>query len=223
MSRAVLDASALLAVMLDEPGAEVVEAHFEGAVISAVNLAEVGAKMIERGATPELIEAAQRDLDEFIRILEAEGVTVRRPAPVDFAQPLSTPDVTVASSCYALMPRDVLLVIGDQIIEAPMGMRSRYHENHAYKHAAELMRLGDFTIWATTETSHFERTLERLSERVLENLRRLLDAAPVDLYRICGPIIPAARRSRTRHRALTPSSRRTRGSSRDRPAPRRRR
>ena len=31
------------------------------------------------------------------------------------------------------MPRDVLLVIGDQIIEAPMGWRSRYHETHAYK------------------------------------------------------------------------------------------
>jgi len=32
-----------------------------------------------------------------------------------------------------MMPRDVLLVIGDQIIEAPMGWRSRYLENHAYK------------------------------------------------------------------------------------------
>src|SRR5215213_10838485 len=56
MSGAVLDASALLAIMLNEPGADVVEARFEGAVISAVNLAEVGAKMIERGATLELLE-----------------------------------------------------------------------------------------------------------------------------------------------------------------------
>src|SRR3954470_6339900 len=56
MSGAVLDASALLAVMLNEPGADVVEVHFERAVISAVNLAEVGAKMIERGAALELLE-----------------------------------------------------------------------------------------------------------------------------------------------------------------------
>ena len=78
-------------------------------------------------------EAAQKDLDEFVDILEAEGVTVRRPTPYDFSKPYSTPDFEIDSGCYALMPRDVLLVIGDQIIEAPMGARSRYHENHAYK------------------------------------------------------------------------------------------
>ncbi len=90
----------------------------------------------EHGGTSwprELLAAARNDIDEFVHILEAEGVTVRRPTPYDFAKPFATPDFEIASSCYALMPRDVLLVIGDQIIEAPMGWRSRYHENHAYK------------------------------------------------------------------------------------------
>jgi len=90
----------------------------------------------EHGGAPwprELLAAAQKDIDELVHILEAEGVTVRRPTPYDFSKPYSTPDFEIASSCYALMPRDVLLVIGDQIIEAPMGWRSRYHENHAYK------------------------------------------------------------------------------------------
>jgi glycine amidinotransferase len=82
---------------------------------------------------PELIAAAKKNLDEFVHILEAEGVTVRRPTPYDFSKPFSTPDFEIKSSCYAMMPRDVLLVIGDQIIEAPMGWRSRYHETHAYK------------------------------------------------------------------------------------------
>jgi len=81
----------------------------------------------------ELLAAAQKDLDEFVHILEAEGVKVRRPTPYDTAESFSTPDFESKSSCGALMPRDVLLVIGDQIIEAPMGWRSRYHENHAYK------------------------------------------------------------------------------------------
>lgn len=81
----------------------------------------------------ELIESAQKDLDEFVHILEAEGVTVRRPALYATEKPFSTPDFESQSSCGALMPRDVLLVIGDQIIEAPMGWRSRYHEHHAYK------------------------------------------------------------------------------------------
>jgi glycine amidinotransferase len=90
----------------------------------------------EFGGTPwpsEMLAAAQKDLDEFVHILEAEGVTVRRPTPYDFSTPYSTPDFQIKSGCYALMPRDVLLVIGNQIIEAPMGWRSRYHENHAYK------------------------------------------------------------------------------------------
>ena len=90
----------------------------------------------QRGGQPwpqELLDAAQRELDEFVHILQAEGVTVRRPSPYDTAKPFSTPDFVSRSSCGAMMPRDVLLVIGDQIIEAPMGWRSRYHENHAYK------------------------------------------------------------------------------------------
>lgn len=50
MPRWVLDASALLAVMLDEPGGKVVgDAMWEGAVMSTVNLAEAAAKLRERG------------------------------------------------------------------------------------------------------------------------------------------------------------------------------
>ncbi len=88
------------------------------------------------GGTPwprEMLVRARRDVEEFVRILEGEGVVVRRPEPYDYSQPLSTPDWQVKSSCYALMPRDVLLVIGDQIIETPMGWRSRSFEHHAYK------------------------------------------------------------------------------------------
>jgi len=60
-------------------------------------------------------------------------VTVRSPTPYDFSKSYSTPDFQIKSGCYAMTPEDVLLVIGDQIIEAPMGWQSRYLENHAYK------------------------------------------------------------------------------------------
>ena len=56
MSEAVLDSSALLALLFDEPGAERVAAVLPGAVISAVNLAEVATKLQDRG----LDEAAAR-------------------------------------------------------------------------------------------------------------------------------------------------------------------
>lgn len=49
---AVLDSSAVLALVFGEPGASIVAASLDGAVISAVNESEVLAAMIRRGATP---------------------------------------------------------------------------------------------------------------------------------------------------------------------------
>ena len=49
MSRAVLDASAVLVLLQQEPGAERVAAHVAEGVIGAVNLAEVLGKLIEAG------------------------------------------------------------------------------------------------------------------------------------------------------------------------------
>ncbi len=51
MSDGVLDASALIALMLDEPGADKVAAFLPGALMSAVNVAEVVAKFIDRDVT----------------------------------------------------------------------------------------------------------------------------------------------------------------------------
>lgn len=82
---------------------------------------------------PEMVAAAQQDLDEFIHILEAEGVTVRRPEIVDYAVPFSTPAWQAATGFSAANPRDPFLVIGDQIIETPMADRSRYFEATAYR------------------------------------------------------------------------------------------
>lgn len=49
MSRAVLDASAIIALLRDEPGAEAVRVWVPDALVSAVNISEVGAKFAERG------------------------------------------------------------------------------------------------------------------------------------------------------------------------------
>ena len=49
MTDIVLDASALIAVLREEPGAAAVEGLLDSAAISAVNLSEVQAKLVERG------------------------------------------------------------------------------------------------------------------------------------------------------------------------------
>jgi ribonuclease VapC len=49
MSDAVLDSSAVLALLLAEPGADVVRTALPGAFISTVNFAEIVSKLCERG------------------------------------------------------------------------------------------------------------------------------------------------------------------------------
>lgn len=53
----VLDASALLAWLHDEPGAERVAAVLDGALVSAVNWSEVVQKLLQRGADIEGMDA----------------------------------------------------------------------------------------------------------------------------------------------------------------------
>ncbi|CAH3171288.1 unnamed protein product [Porites lobata] len=44
-----------------------------------------------------------------------------------------TTPVFTSSGMYAAMPRDILIVVGDEIIEAPMAWRSRFFEYRAYR------------------------------------------------------------------------------------------
>lgn len=92
---------------------------------------------------PELVDAAQRCLDTFIHILQAEGVSVRRPDPLDHAGSFSTPAWAVSTGFCVANPRDPFLVVGDEIIEAPMADRSRHFETWAYRRLfAEYLRQG---------------------------------------------------------------------------------
>jgi ribonuclease VapC len=71
MAEVVLDASALLAQAFGEPGGARVGAVMVGAFVSAVNLAEVVQKLLERGFTEETTKALVRDLPCEIEPLEA--------------------------------------------------------------------------------------------------------------------------------------------------------
>lgn len=128
----------------------------------------------------DLMKNAAIELDNFAKILQAEGVTVRRPGtsilPIcvtalhffldhnliispsfhvsittaitfprsplspppdiqagDFSQPFNTPDFKAECGLYAAMPRDILSVFGNEIIEAPMAWRSRFFEYRPYR------------------------------------------------------------------------------------------
>jgi PIN domain nuclease of toxin-antitoxin system len=62
MSGAVLDASAILALLHDEAGADNVAKLLDDAAVSAVNVAEVGARLVDSGMPPPLAGEAIRGL-----------------------------------------------------------------------------------------------------------------------------------------------------------------
>lgn len=89
----------------------------------------------EYGGKPfpdEMIEKATVELDNLTRVLEEAGVTVRRPDAMAFSEEFKTP-WWKSKGLYAAMPRDVFMVFGDTIIEAPMAWRSRYFEHFSYR------------------------------------------------------------------------------------------
>ncbi len=78
---AVLDASALLALVQGEPGGAEVEARLRGSRISAVNLSEVLAKGLERGVGLddglERLEALRLRVEPFDAALAAAAAALR--------------------------------------------------------------------------------------------------------------------------------------------------
>ena len=81
----------------------------------------------------ETVEKANIQLNNFTKILEERGVRVDRPTPLDFNQEIGTPDWKHGSMFGCMPPRDVLLTIGKEIIEATMSYRSRWFEYLCYR------------------------------------------------------------------------------------------
>ncbi len=82
---------------------------------------------------PELVEAARKELTEFIHILEAEGVNIRHIQPANYGASFGTPNWQVSSGFCAANPRDPFMVIGNEILETPMADRGRYFEAWGYR------------------------------------------------------------------------------------------
>lgn len=125
-----------------DPLEEVIVGRLEGATIPSnhvsvtFNLPPLAAKVYRLAAGfryPKwMVRLAQRELDEFIRILEGEGVTVRRPDIIDFSTRYRSRHWSSRGFCVAC-PRDPFLIVGDEIIETPSCWRSRYFEADAYR------------------------------------------------------------------------------------------
>ncbi len=154
----------------------------------------------------EMEDAANEQLDNFAALLESHGVTVDRPDVLDFSQAVSTPDWKQDSMFGVMPPRDVLLTVGNEIIEATMSARSRWFEYLAYRpllqryfkedphfrwEAAPKPRLSDksyvegIEFWEWAESFSDEEQIEKFTKNKQWNLTEeepLFDAADVGRF-----------------------------------------
>ena len=108
MNKSVLDASAFLAYLRDEPGAEIVEnALIDGCYISIINWVEVLSKVVDLGESPEEIIKRLRDeglLENSLEIIacnEEDAITIAKFRPLTKSTGLSLGD----RACLALGKR----------------------------------------------------------------------------------------------------------------------
>ena len=88
---------------------------------------------IPRGPFPRrVIEETEEDLGRFVDVLAQSGANVKRPETWPHDRAFSTIHWN-AQGFYNYCPRDVLLIVGDQIIETPGVVRSRYQETFSYR------------------------------------------------------------------------------------------
>ena len=81
----------------------------------------------------DTVDKANELLDNFVKILEKRGIVVDRPTPIDFNQPSSTPDWKTETMFGCMPPRDVLLTVGKEMLEATMSYRCRWFEYLSYR------------------------------------------------------------------------------------------
>lgn len=111
-----------------------VQSAYEPATAPFVKSRDSGEREFRGKPFPaEEIARAERQLDGLAELLESEGATVRRPEPLDHDVSVRTPEFDCERGHAQTCPRDVLLVVGDEIIEASMAQRSRFFEYRSYR------------------------------------------------------------------------------------------
>ncbi len=125
-----------------DPLEEVIVGRLEGSTIPSnhvmitYNLPKSAAKAFRVTAGlryPKwMVNLAQKELDRFINVLETDGVTVRRPDVINHKARFKAPEWSSRGFCIAC-PRDLFMIVGDEIIETPGCWRTRYFEGNAYR------------------------------------------------------------------------------------------
>lgn len=125
-----------------------------------------------------MIKHAQAELDNLAKTLTELGIVVHRPNRAQNPHAaLATPYWQLPQACYVGNPRDVLLVLGDTIIEAPMAARGRSFEKTLYRQLCRsLFEQG--ARWLSPPAPMLEDSLY-CSEPGLTEIEPVFDAASI--------------------------------------------
>ncbi len=103
---AVLDASAVLALLYKEPGAVAVAVDIaDGAVISSVNLSEVATILIRHGRDPHTVLTPLRAQVEVVAFTDTDALTAAQLDPHVYSKGLSLGDRACLALAQRLNPR----------------------------------------------------------------------------------------------------------------------
>ena len=128
----------------------------------------------------EVLEETSEDLDILSEVLEDCGVIVHRPEKIQHRHLIQTPKWKT-TGWYNYCPRDIFLVLGNNIVEVPSEMRSRMFETWSYNkilHEA----FDDGTNWFSAPKQIVEDVsfdFSDLSQSTLMNKEILFDAPNV--------------------------------------------
>lgn len=127
-----------------DPLKRVIVGRVEGTMVEAPepaivrNLPDVGFPAGSWGPLPdEVIAKAKEQMDDFVDMLKDRGIAVDRPTPLDFSQKVQTPDWEHDAMFGCMPPRDILVTVGNEILEATMSHRSRWYEFLCYRPVLE--------------------------------------------------------------------------------------
>jgi glycine amidinotransferase len=143
----------------------------------------------------EMIDVANERLDAFCQILGDRGAVVDRAVPIDFHRVISTPDWETEDMHPCMPPRDVLLPVGNEILECTMSIRARWYEYLCYRPILEeYFRLDPEFAWTAApkprlsdesyDLDYFDKfvnvwTDEEKEKRLLERKFHLTDKEPL--------------------------------------------
>jgi len=126
------------------------------------------------GSLPEeVIKEAREDAFEFIDTLQEEGVTVYRPEIYDWRRTVAGLD-HVTTGFHSWSARDLLLTIGDMVIECPTPYISRQHETEAY-HEIMKQAVADGARWIRAPRARMKKS----DYPVIESRVKLTEKYPI--------------------------------------------